>query len=404
MRLQLGAALLSLLAMTSVTRADEVIRIALIDPLSGPFAGSGQLGERHFRLAIDRVNATHAAGPGRSFELVPMDNQISPTVSLSMLRQAVNQGIRYVTQGDGSSVGYALIGGVDKNNKRNPLRSVLYLNYAADDPGMTNAGCSWYHFRFDADADMKMKALADYLVGQTSIHKVYLFNQDYSFGIAVQNAAQKMLAGRRPDLQIVGSERIPLGTIKDFTPYVARIQASGADAVITADWGQDLILLVKAAADSGYKGRFFTYFLGDQATVAAAGPSAVGDAQVSVWANNVPGGDEIAAAFQKRYSYSFFYWQIVNEIDMLAAAIKQANSTDPIVVGKVLSTLSRPSVLGSSIMRSDNHQLLQPLFVTELEPGLPNVYPDTHLGWKPVDTEQAEATRLSTTCHFSDAP
>jgi branched-chain amino acid transport system substrate-binding protein len=300
MRRSLGAALFGLLAATSLAQADEVIRIAYIDPLSGPLAETGQLGEQHFRFAIDRANAAHAAGPGRVFELVAMDNEVSPEKSLTLLRKAVDDGIRYVTQGDGSSVAFAISDAVQKNNRRDPAKSVLYLNYAAVDPALTNDKCSWWHFRFDADSDMKMKALADYLVGQEDVHKVYIFNPDYSFGVSVQRAAEAMLKERRPDLEIVGAERVPLAKVKDFTPYIAKFQAAGADAVVTGNWGADLQLLVKAAADSGYKGRFFTYYLGDQVLAEAAGPGAVGDAQISEWANNVPGVDDVADAFEQR--------------------------------------------------------------------------------------------------------
>ena len=404
MRIRLGAVAFALLATAGLARADETVRIAYIDPLSGPLAETGQLGEQHFRFAIDRINAAQAAGPGRKFELVPMDNEVSPEKSLTLLRKAVDDGIRYVTQGNGSSVAFALVDAIQKNNKRDPAKSVLFLNYAAVDPGLTNDKCSWWHFRFDADSDMKMKGLSDYLVGQEDVHKVYIFNPDYSFGVSVQRAAEAMLKARRPDLEIVGAERVPLGKVKDFTPYIAKFQAAGADAVVTGNWGADLQLLVKAAADSGYKGRFFTYYLGDQVLVAAAGPGAKGDAQISTWAGNVAGIDDISDAFEKRFGRTFYYWHVVNEIDMLAAAMKQANSSDPVAVGRVLETLNRPTPLGSSIMRADNHQLIQPLFISELEPGLPHVFPETKLGFKTISRIDADETKMATSCNFKDRP
>ncbi len=409
MRLHIGAALLGLLASTALVpvpsaRADETVRIAYIDPLSGPLAQTGQLGEQHFRFAADRVNAANAAGPGRRFEIVPMDNEVSPEKSLTLLRKAVDDGIHYVTQGNGSSVGFALEDAVGKNNRRDPAKTVLYLNYAAVDPGMTNEKCSWWQFRFDADSDMKMRALADYLVSQKDVHKVYVFNPDYSFGVSVQKAAEAMLTDRRPDLQIVGAERVPLGKVKDFAPYIAKIQASGADAVVTGNWGADLELLVKAAADSGYKGRFFTYYIGDQVLVAAAGPGARGDAQVSTWAGNVPGVDDIQDAFEKRFGRTFYYWHIENEIETLAAAMKQADSSDPTRVAAAMSGMRRQTPLGVSDMRADNHQLIQPLFISELAPDLPHVFPETRLGFKTISRIEADATRMPTTCSYKDKP
>src|SRR3954453_21639556 len=249
----------------------ETVRIAYIDPLSGSLAVTGQLGEQHFRFAIDRVNAAQAAGAGRTLELVPMDNEVSPDKSLTLLRKALDDGIHYITQGNGSSVAFALSDAVAKNNRRAPNQSVLYLNYAAVDPGLTNDKCNWWHFRFDADVDMKMRAMADYVVSQKQVAKVYVFNPDYSFGQSVEKAAKDMLSNRRPDLQVVGAERVPLVKVKDFTPYVQKFQASGADAVVTGNWGADLTLLLKAAQDAGYKGTFFTYYLGSSDVISGVG-------------------------------------------------------------------------------------------------------------------------------------
>lgn len=404
MRLRIGAAMLAFLASTIVARADETVRIAYIDPLSGPLAETGQLGEQHFRFAIDRVNAMQLAGPGRKLELVPMDNEVSPEKSLTLLRKAIDDGIHYVTQGNGSAVAFALVDAIQKNNKRDPAKDVVFLNYAAVDPALTNDKCSWWQFRFDADSDMKMKALADYLVAQKETHKVYLFNPDYSFGVSVQKAAEADLKDRRPDLSIVGTDRVPLGKVKDFAPYVAKFQAAGADAVVTGNWGQDLELLVKAAADSGYKGKFYTYYLGDEVLVNAAGPGAKGDAQISTWSGNVPGIDDISDAFEKRFGRTFYYWHVVNEIDMLAAAMKQADSSDPVKVAAALSGMKATTPLGISEMRADDHQLIQPLFITELEPDQPHVFKQTKLGFKTMATITADSTRMATTCSYKDKP
>lgn len=390
-------------ALPGAARADEVIRIAYIDPLSGSLAATGQLGEQHFRFAIDRANAAQAAGPGRRLELVPMDNEVSPEKSLTLLRKAVDDGIHYVTQGNGSSVAFALSDAISKNNRRTPNQAVMFLNYAAVDPGLTNDKCSWWHFRFDADVDMKMRALSDYLVSQASVKKVYIFNPDYSFGQSVEKAAQQMLANRRPDLQVVGAERVPLGKVKDFTPYVQKFQAAGADAVVTGNWGADLALLAKAATDAGYKGTFFTYYMGSSEVIAGAGTGGRGYAQISEWHANVgaPEIEKMAGDFEAKYGQKFFYWRVVNEIDMLAAAIKQADSSDPAKVGQVLSTMVQRTPLGEATMRPDNHQLLTPMFVSVLEPGMPNTFPENKMGFKTVARIEPEAQRLPTTCKMS---
>ena len=51
-------------------------------------------------------------------------------------------------------------------------------------------------------------------------------------------AAKEYLARKRPDIQIVGDDFVPIATVRDFAPYIAKIQASGADTVITSNWGR----------------------------------------------------------------------------------------------------------------------------------------------------------------------
>ncbi len=398
-----AVAALAVLSVASPAWSDETVRIAYIDPLSGSLAATGQLGEQHFRFAIDSVNAREAAGKGRRLELVAMDNEVSPDKSLTLLRKAIDDGIHYMTQGNGSSVAFALSDAIAKNNRRAPNQAVMYLNYAAVDPGLTNEKCNWWHFRFDADVDMKMRALTDYVVSQPQVKKVYIFNPDYSFGQSVEKAAQAMLANRRPDLQVVGAERVPLGKVKDFTPYVQKMQAAGADAVITGNWGADMTLLAKAAADSGYKGVFYTYYLGSADVIAGVGKGGQDDAQISSWHANVGAKDveAIAAAFEAKYPTRYYYWNISELIEMWAAAMKQADSSDPAKVGAALAGMTWTGPMGPVTMRADNHQLLQPMFVSVLEPGMPFTFEENKLGFKTVSRIEAEAQRLPTTCKFA---
>ena len=400
-------AILATLALTTaplVTEArGETVKLAYIDPLSGSLAATGQLGEQHFRFAIDAINARQGAGPGRTLELVPMDNEVSPDKSLTLLRKAIDDGIHYITQGNGSSVAFALSDAIAKNNRRAPNQAVMFLNYAAVDPGLTNDKCTWWHFRFDADVDMKMRALTDYLVSQPQVKKVYVFNPDYSFGQSVEKAAIEMLKNRRPDLQIVGTERVPLGKVKDFTPYIQKMQAAGADAVLTGNWGADLSLLAKAAGDSGYKGTFFTYYLGSSEVIAGVGTGGQGYAQISEYHANVGNKDleAMAAAFEAKYHQKFFYWRVIETVEMWAAAMKQADSSDPVKVGAVLSTMKWKGPLGEVSMREDNHQLLQPMYLSILEPGMPFTFPENKLGFKTVSRIEADTQKLPTTCKFT---
>src|SRR5213593_2480485 len=251
------------------------VKIAFIDPLSGGAANTGILAQKTHQFYIDAINGAGGVN-GEKIELLSFDNKVNPQESLIQLKKALDDGARFVVQGNGSSIAHAITEAVLKHNERNPGKEVLFLNYAAVDPALTNEKCNFWHFRFDADGDMKMEALTSYMAKQKNIHKVYLINQDYSFGKAVAAAARAMLPKKRPDIEIVGDELHPLQKVTDFSPYIAKIKASGADTVITGNWSNDMLLLFKAGKDAGVNVNWFTYYGGGLGSVPAIGKDGVG--------------------------------------------------------------------------------------------------------------------------------
>ena len=226
------------------------IKLALIESLSGPFANTGEAVVRNIVWAIERVNArggVKIAQGQRPLALLRYDSKGQNEEALSALRAAIDDGAQMVLQGNSSAQALVLIDAINKHNEREPGRRVLFLNYSAVDPVLTNDKCSFWHFRFDAHADMRMTALMQVLKDDSKVKAAYLIGQDYSFGQAVLREARRQIEDLRPDMKIVGEELHPVGRVKDFLPYATKIKASGAQAVITGNWGNDLTLLVKAA-------------------------------------------------------------------------------------------------------------------------------------------------------------
>ena len=354
---------------TLATAADS-IKIAIIDPLSGPFANVGEAMVRFTRLAADDINARGGILGGAKLEIIAFDSKSSPQEAQLALKQAIDQGVRYINQSNGSNIALALSDAVAKHNERNPDQAVLYLNTGAVDPALTNDKCNFWHFRFDADADMKMAALTDAIAASNGIKKVYLINQDYSFGQAVAKAARDMLGKKRPDIQIVGDDLHPLGKVKDFAPYVAKMKATGADAVITGNWGNDMTLLVRASREAGFKPEFYTYYAGGLGSPPALGEAGIGHLkQVTQWHANI-GTDKVARhyeAYRSKYKdvKDDLYWTTqIQALEMLSKAIDAAKSTDPLKVAKALEGLKFDGDTGEVQMRADNHQLIQPLFIS----------------------------------------
>ncbi len=396
------AVFLALAAPLFAASAAADVKVAFIDPLSGGAAATGILAQKTHQFYIDAINAAGGIN-GEKIELMSFDNKVNPQESLIQLKKALDEGARYVVQGNGSSVALAITEAVLKHNERNPGKEVLFLNYAAVDPALTNEKCNFWHFRFDADADMKMAAMTDVIAKDNKIKRVYLINQDYSFGKAVAAAATKMLGEKRPDIKIVGDELHPLQKVQDFSPYVAKIKASGADTVITGNWSNDMVLLIKAGKDAGLKVNWETYYGGSPGAVTAIGEAGVDTLkQVSEWHKNAaPDLDATVAAFDKRYpgkENEYAYWRAKTMWEMFAAAAKKAGSNDPVKVAKTLEGMKMPTSLGEVEMRADNHQILQPLYVSTLEKAQKYDVEGSGLGWKTDAKVDGKATALATTC------
>ena len=346
----------------------QPVKIGYIEGLSGPLGNVGELGANNLRFVIDDVNARGGAG-GRKFELVALDSKMSPAEALVQLKSAIDQGVQIVTQGNGSAVAAALIDAINKHNERNPDKRVLFLNFAAIDPTLTNEKCSFWHFSFDSNSAIKMAGITDAIKAERKVQKVYLINQDYAHGHQVTALAKQMLAAKRPDIKIVGEDLHPLGKVKDFAPYVAKIRASGADTVITGNWGIDLTLLVRAAKDSGLDLNWYTYYAGAYGSSQAIGDAGIGKVKVIVeWNNNVdnPKMEAFYTAYKKRYPEAkdeFYYYRMKVMVEMLAKTIEQTKSTDPYKLASALEGMTYKGDVSDALMRKDDHQLLQPMYV-----------------------------------------
>ena len=385
--------------------AQDTVKIAYIDPLSGGGASIGEVGLKTFQFLADEINAKGGV-LGKKIEIAAYDNKLNPQESLVQVQKAIDAGIRMVTQGNGSSVAAAISDFAAKFNERNPGKEFLYLNYAAVDPVLTNDKCNYWHFRWDANSDIKMEALTNHMKTRPNIKKLYLINQDYSFGQSVRSEARKMLGAKRPDIQIVGDELHPLLKITDFAPYIAKIKASGADSVITGNWGQDFALLLKAAADAGLQVDWYTYYAGGTGGPTAIKQSGVNHRvfQIAEGFANIPhqASQDFEKALRTKYDFGLFYPRAVNQIRMLVAAINEAKSLEaPKIAAKLEAMKFDVFTGGEGFMRKDDHQFFQPMYIAsfgERNDKEPFDEEKTGWGWRVVTKLDTANTMLPTTC------
>ncbi len=396
--------------------AAEPIRLGMVEAMSGPMANAGEAVARNLQFAVERVNARGGVslpGGARPLKLEILDSKGQVSDALTVLRRVTDEKMPFVLQGNSSAVAAALIDAVNKHNERSPAAKLVFLNYSAVDPSLTNERCSPWHFRFDAHSDMRMAALAEVIAADRSVSKVYLINQDYSFGRDVARSARSMLATRRPDVAVVGDELHPIGRVRDFSPYIAKIKASGANAVITGNWGNDLSLLVRAAREQGLDTAFYTFYGNGLGSTIAIGDAGVGRVRsVAEWHVNAGGGmDKVYADFRARYpkpADDYFQARMVVMIEMLARAIEAAGTTEPAAVAAKLGgmryTANQGNPLGEVWMRPQDHQLQGPLVVAVQErKGSPGAARDVEGSGFGFRTEQAfEPGRLTqpTTCRL----
>ena len=415
--LALASAAITTMAMAQPTPTP--IKLAMIEGLSGPFANTGEAVFRNLIWAVERVNARGgvtlpgaegSAAGARPMALARYDSKGQNEEAMTALKSAIDDGAQFIMQGNSSSNAAALIEAINKHNEREPGKRVLFLNYSAVDPILTNEKCSFWHFRFDAHADMRMTALMQVIKDDKALKSVYLIGQDYSFGHAVAREAKRQLGLVRPDMTLVGEELHPVGRVKDFLPYAAKIKASGAQAVITGNWGNDLTLLVKAAREVGFEGKFYTFYGNALGAPAAIGDAGIGRVvAVADWLPNVqtPQSDAFYQSFRQRFpkpADDYVHMRMQLMVESLAQAIEKAGTTNSVAVATQLEKTRVTFANQTGTMRASDHQFQQQLVVGVMDKmGTPGVKFDVEgsgYGFRVIKTIPAASAEQPTTCQM----
>ena len=387
------------------------IKVALIESMSGPFANTGEAVFRNLVWATERVNARGGVklpGGARPLLIERYDSKGQNEEALSALRAAIDDGVTVIAQGNSSATAAVLIDAINKHNEREPAKRVLFLNYSAVDPTLTNEKCSYWHFRFDAHADMRMTALMDVFKDDKSIKSIYLIGQDYSFGQSVLKEARRQITIQRPDVQIVGDELHPLGRVKDFIPYAAKIKASGAQAVLTGNWGNDLTLLIKAAKDVGFDGKFYTFYGNALGAPAAIGEAGVGKViAVAEWFPNAAGApsETFYKSFRQRFPVAkddYVHMRMQMVIEALAQSIEKAGSIEAGAVAAQMEKAVITMAGQTGAMRASDHQFQQPLLVAQMgklgDAGVKFDVEGSGYGFRVIKTIASDKAAMATTC------
>ncbi|MBF95722.1 MAG: hypothetical protein CFH34_00743 [Alphaproteobacteria bacterium MarineAlpha9_Bin4] len=351
------------------------IKIAAIEPLSGPYAAVGKDIIDTVTYSASVINKNGGIN-GRMIEIVPMDNAMKAEKTTELLRKAIDDGIRFITQGGGSSHALNIIKQLEKYNSRNPGKEVLFLNNSAVTTSFTNEDCTFFHFRFDSNVDMKVAGLVSHMSKDNSVKKVYLFNQNYVYGQTFRKTATRMLEKNAPRIKIVGDELIqPFGKVQDFNPYITKIKLSGADTVLTGNWGPDAYRFVNALKDSGLKVKLFGIYISQPAGMAAMGKNLLFNDVVVVKEFNPTNSNAPSwyKEFEKGHIEATGWTPDADRMrfmfEMFKSAIEKSNSFEPKDIAYALEGMEGKSIDGGKVvMRADDHQIhfdMQALLLSE---------------------------------------
>jgi branched-chain amino acid transport system substrate-binding protein len=412
-------------AISAHAQSAQPITVALIEGLSGAFANTGEAVFRNLFWATERINARGGVKvlqdgkpQARLLVLKRYDSKGQVEEALSAFKAAMDDGVQIVLQGNSSAVAAALIDAINKHNERDATQRVVFLNYSAIDPSLTNEKCSPWHFRFDAHVDMRISALMSVIKDEAAVKSMYMIGQDYSFGQSVLREAKRQLGMVRPDVKLLAEELHPLGRIKDFAPYAAKIKASGADAVLTGNWGNDLTLLIKACREAGFDGRFFTFYANALGAPAAIGEAGVGKVYaVADWLPNAPSAasEAFVKGFRERFPKpqdDYIHMRMALMMDALAQGLDgvfaHGGKLDVSVLAKKLST-ARVDMAGQvGQMRGADGQFQQTLMVGVLDKlGAPGVRFDVEssgLGFRVIKVIAAKDAELAHSCKLTLRP
>ena len=409
-RLATGVLMAGLMLGAGAAVAQNTIKVAFIGPFSGAVAASGDAWLKMLTYAMSNTNARGGA-LGKKFELVTFDDKFTPAEALIALKAATDQNISIIIGGIGSNVAGAMVEGVAKHNARNPDNRAVYLNISALTTEFTEEKCDFWHFRFSGNVTMRVATMIRGM--PQDVKTVFLMNQDYAYGQGVIADTKKFLALLRPDIKIVGEEMIPLQKIKDFSAYGPKIKASGAQALVTSNWGPDFNLLMKASIDGGLDVKFYTYSAHLNGAQRAMGEAGLNRAIAVLEGHDNMGaemGNAAAEAWVKGWratgaDFDFPWVNFQLTWDMLAAALNKAGSTDALKIALALEGLEMPDLYGKpNTMRKADHQLLQPFHTALFTKPVKYDSEGTGIGWRTQTTATTEQLTFPTECKMKRPP
>ncbi len=353
------------LAASTAAYADDTIKIGALLIDSGPLAGLKEGQTKAINIAIDEINAAGGAA-GKKLEADFITYPGTPDTAVDGATRAVQKdGAIFLTGMDTSAVSPALAAKL-------PSLNALMLEVFAQADGLTGKGCSPNYFRVNVNDSMLMNAVGDFLKDK-SIKSWDIIAVDYSSG---HDAAQKFQALVKSQGGSIGKVLFAPSGTADFGAKISELGPSPAEGLYVTIFGSDAINLAKQQAQFGLFKKY-KMVIGNSFVIPQVLP-AMGDAVLDVnqtlgFVPGEPGAE--AEAFVKSYQSKYGALPPYTAADqyaaiqLMAAAINKANSTDVNAVRTALAGLKSSTVLGDVEVRAADHQTARPILMNQIVKG-----------------------------------
>ncbi|MCW5692588.1 MAG: ABC transporter substrate-binding protein [Pseudolabrys sp.] len=360
--------LAALLAATTLSgaQAADPIKIGVVTPLSGTYAGIGQQVRWGLDLATKEVNAAGGI-MGRQVELIYEDEEANPAVAVQKADKLfqVNK-VDFLT-GTVNSGSTLAVGQVAERAGKLIATTVSFAD------SITTDKCSPNVFRVNARAGQQSSALAVWLSKDKPKANVFYLGPDYEMGrstvAAFKSAAEKVGATS------TGEVFAPLDS-KDYTQYFGQLRSARPQVLYTSVAGNDTVRLLTQMQEFGLLGNLTV--VGASGTVTAQNLPAIGKAAEGFVTGvgysaqiDTPENKKFVAAFQaaNKIEPDLYGADSYGLIYAYKAAVEKAGATDTDKVRKALEGLKWQTPQGEKTLRAGDHQAIQTMYVVRVSGG-----------------------------------
>jgi branched-chain amino acid transport system substrate-binding protein len=377
-----------------IGEAADTLKIGLVEPYTGVYAGPAENETAGFQLALDAWNKRGGV-MGRKVELVKEDNQNDPGVGAQKARKLIDQDKVAALVGTVNSAVSLSVSGVAFAS------GMIFIDSGGHSDNVTGASCHWNTFRTCHSTWMETHATGLSLAKRFG-KRWFLITPDYAFGHALE-AGYKDVLGKIGGT-IVGDELTPLGTT-DFSSYLTKIDAAKPDLIIVLVQGDDYTNCLKQMNQFGLLKK---YPVGGPQVEIEPLLGLAPDSRAGYWGVEwyyksdltLGKGNTLAHEFVAQSTKQFGKPPTARNcfgyvtLDRLLTAMAEAKSLEAVKIAHAIEGSRFTSIFnGPAYYRKEDHQLMWPMWIAKIRPnGTPG---DKYDLFDVLDIEPAEGIEQS---------